>query len=59
MFGIPIDGLDNVFCDNECVCSSYTFAKSKSNQNNQFICFHRESGCVAAGILIPQKSKHQ
>ena len=55
MFGIPIDGPTNVFCDNESVYKHVSFAESQLKKRHQSICFHRVRECVASGILIPHK----
>ena len=55
MFGIPIDGPTNVFCDNEAVYKNASFAESQLKKKHQSICFHRVRECVASGILIPHK----
>ena len=55
MFGIPIDGPANVFCDNESVYSNSTFYESQINRKHQYIYLHMVCECVADGILISHK----
>lgn len=55
MFGIPIDGPAQVFCDNESVYKNAALASSKLKKKHNSICFHRVRECVASGILIPFK----
>ena len=55
MFGIPIDGPANLFCDNEAVYKNASFAESQLKKKHQSICFHRVRECVAANIVIPHK----
>ena len=55
MFGIPIDGPTNVFCDNASVYKNASFAESQLKKKHQSICFHRVRECGASGILIPHK----
>ena len=50
MFGIPIDGHANIFCDNESVYKNATFAESTLKKKHNSICFHKTRECVAAGI---------
>ena len=49
MFGIPLDGPANVFCDNEAVYRSATFVESKLKPKHNLICFHLVREAVAAG----------
>ena len=55
MFGIPIDGHANVFCDNESVYKNSSFAESTLKKKHNSVCFHRVRECVAAGIIIVHK----
>ena len=50
MFGIPIDGHANIFCDNESVYKNATFAESTLKKKHNSIYFHKTRECVAAGI---------
>ena len=55
MFGIPINGYANVFCDNESVFKNASFAESRLKKKHKSICFHRVRECVASMILMPFK----
>ena len=55
MFGIPIEGYANVFCDNESVFKNASFAESRLKKKHNSICFHRVRECVASMILMPFK----
>ena len=55
MFGIPIDGAANVFCDNESVFKNASIAESRLKKKHNSICFHRVRECVASAILMPYK----
>ena len=52
MFGIPLDGPANVFCDNEAVCCNAAFVDSKLKQKDNSICFHLVCEAVAAGKMV-------
>ena len=60
MFGIPIIGPANVFCDNESVYNNVTNVSAQLKKEHNSICFHRVRECVASGILFVHKvdSKH-
>lgn len=55
MFGIPIDGFANIFCDNKSVFLNASVAESRLNKKHNLVCLHRVRECVAAGILMPFK----
>ena len=55
MFGIPIEGAANVFCDNESVFKNASMAESRLKKKHNSICFHRVRECVASAILMPYK----
>ena len=55
MFGIPVMGYSNVFCDNESVYKNVAFAESTLRKKHNSICFHRVRECVAAGIILVHK----
>ena len=55
MFGIPIEGPANVFCDNEAVYKNSSFAESTLKKKHNSICFHRVREAVAAGVLYVHK----
>ena len=55
MFGIPIDGYANVFCDNESVFINASTAESRLKKKHNSICFHKVRECVAGNIIMPFK----
>ena len=52
MFGKPLDGSVNVFCDSEVVYPNATFIKSKLKQKYNSIYFHLVREAVAAGKMV-------
>ena len=52
MFGIPLDGPANVFCDNEAVYCNAAFVGSKLKRKHNAICFHLVYEAVAAGKMV-------
>ena len=51
MFGIPIKGLTNVFCNNEAVFKNTTIPKSTLKKKHNSICYHRCCEAVAARVM--------
>ena len=51
MFGIPLDGAANVFCDNEAVCKNSSVAESVLKKKHNSIAYHKVRECVAARII--------
>ena len=51
MFGIPIDGPTNVFCDNEAVCKNTTAPESCLKKKRNSIAYHYIREQVAAGTI--------
>jgi hypothetical protein len=51
MFGVPIDGPTNVFCDNDAVCSNTKLPKSTLKKKHHSIAYHRCRKAVAAGTI--------
>ena len=51
MFGIPIEGPTNVFCDNEAVFKSTTIPESTLKKKHNSICYHRCREAVAARVM--------
>ena len=51
MFGIPIDGPANVFCDNEAVYKNTSMPDSQLNKKVHSIAYHYCREAVAAGII--------
>ena len=52
MFGIPIDGYTNIFCDNEAVFKNASIAESRLKKKHNSICFHRVRECVASLVQM-------
>ena len=55
IFGIPIVGEANVFCDNEVVYKSTAFADSTLKKKHNSICYHRVRENVTSGVLMVLK----
>ena len=51
MFGIPIDGPTNVFCDNEAVTKNMIYPESTLKKKHNAIAYHRAREAVAAGTI--------
>jgi hypothetical protein len=51
MFGIPIDGPTNVYCDNEAVTKNSIFPESTLKKKHNSIAYHRTREAVAAGTI--------
>lgn len=51
MFGIPIDGPANVFCDNEAVVKNATVPESTLKKKHNAIAYHRVREALAAGTI--------
>jgi hypothetical protein len=51
MFGIPIDGPANVFCDNEAVYKNTSRPESVLKKKHHSIAYHRSREAVAAGVI--------
>jgi hypothetical protein len=55
MFGIPVEGSTNVFCDNEAVCKNTTKPESVLSKKHHSISYHRGREAVAAGTIRVSK----
>ena len=55
MFGIPVMGKANVFCDNNSIYTNASFSESTIKKKHNAICFHRVGECAAAGIMVVYK----
>jgi hypothetical protein len=51
MFGVPIDGPANVFCDNGYVVNNTTMLESTLQKKDNAICYHRVREAVASGTI--------
>jgi len=52
MFGVPIDGPCNVFCDNESVTKSTMRAESTLKKKHLSISYHQSREAVACGVML-------
>ena len=59
MFGIPIDGPPNVFCDNEAVYQNTVIPESTLKKKHHSIAYHRCREAVAAGTIRVAKQGTQ
>ena len=55
MFGVPLDGPANVFCDNDGVRKNVSIPKSTLNKKHNSINYHVVRESVAAGIMCVAK----
>jgi hypothetical protein len=51
MFGIPIEGPTNVYCDNEAVTKNAIYPESTLKKKHNAIAYHRTREAVAAGTI--------
>ena len=51
MFGTPIEGPTNVFCDNEAVTKNTIFPESTLKKKHNSIAYHCSREAVAAGTI--------
>ena len=51
MFGIPIEGPMNVFCNNEAMFKNTSIPKSTLKKKHNSICYHRCREAVAARVM--------
>ena len=52
MFGVPIEGPCNVFCDNEAVTKSSILAENSLKKKHLSIAYHQSREAVACGIML-------
>ena len=57
MFGVPIEGPTNVFCDNEAVTKNVIFPESTLKKKHNAIAYHRTRKAVAAGTIRVTKGR--
>ena len=55
MFGIPIEGPTNVFCDNEAVFKNTTISDSTLKKKHNSISYHLCREAVAARVMLVAK----
>jgi hypothetical protein len=60
MFGVPIDGPTNGFCDNKSVVTNAIIPQSTLNKKHNFIAYHKVRESVASGAIriAHEKGKH-
>jgi hypothetical protein len=51
MFGVPIDGSTDVFCDNKSVVTNSSIPSSVLNKKHNSICYHKVREAQAAGTI--------
>jgi len=51
MFGVPIDGATNIYCDNEAVYKNTAVPESVLKKKHHSIAYHRCREAVAATII--------
>ena len=51
MFGIPLEGPTNVFCDNEAVFKNTSTPESTLKKKHVSISYHRAREAVASGMI--------
>jgi hypothetical protein len=51
MFGVPIDGPTNVYCDNEAVTKNTIYPRSTLKKKHNSIAYHHACKAVAAGTI--------
>ena len=51
MFGVPLEGPTNIFCDNESVFKNASIPDSTLKKKHTSICYHRLREAVAAGMV--------
>ena len=59
MFGVPIEGPTNVFCDNDAVCKNTTLPESTLKKKHHSIAYHRCREAVAAGTVRIAKEERK
>ena len=59
MFGVPIYGSTNIFCDNGAVCVNTTRPESTLSKKNHIIAYHCAQEEVAAGMVRVSKEHTQ
>ena len=55
MFGVPIEGYVNVFCDNEAVFKCTSIADSTLKKKHNSVAYHKIQECTVARILVVHK----
>jgi hypothetical protein len=59
MFGVPLKGPANVYCDNDSMVKNTTLPESTLNKKHNAIAYHKVRESVATGtIRIAKKDSH-
>ena len=58
MFGVPIDGSANVFCDNKAIYKNTITLKYVLKKKHNYIAYHRCREAVAANTIIFDKQEN-
>jgi len=59
MFGIPIDGPTNVYCDNASVVTNAQIPESTLKRKHNSIAYHRVREAAAAGTIRVTKESNE
>jgi predicted oxidoreductase len=59
MFGIPLDGVANVFCDNQSVVINATIPVSTLKKKHNAIAYHRVREAIASRIIRVAKVRSE
>jgi hypothetical protein len=51
MFGVPLDGPANAFCDNQSSVLNYTLPLSTLKKKYYSVNYHKVRSCIAAGTI--------
>ena len=57
IFGVPIDGTTNIYCDNEAVTKNVAIPESVLKKKHHCIAYHRCREAVVAGTIRVAKQK--
>ena len=59
MFGVPIDGSTNIFCDNEAVYKNASTPKSQVRKKHHSISYHMSREAVVSGACRMAKEDNE
>ena len=51
MFGVPLEGPANVFCDNNSVVTNTAKAESPLKKKNNAVAYHKTREAIASGVI--------
>ena len=52
MFGVPLDGPAQVFCDNESVVKNTSYVESKLRKKHCSVAYHKIRESIAVGTIL-------